>query len=465
MSHTRKHTGALAKHTSEVPDLRMADVARNRTMRIEPLAQSKRRTGYPSPKPAPRSLRLRELEPVAILLRHRGLITRCVLIAGLLGALVAWFLPLSYTARTSVIVGGGLGQVATISARGDAQNYSERTQELQARNARLMAEINGSSELRFPAELEQNKDRPALAKILEGERMLFVSRRQSLLENIDKLKAEHTLLEDRGKLLTKQVDLIAKQREISDKEVSETQALVDRKLAPVPRLREAQRASALLASRNVEVETELLRTRQNLNEVNQKITAEKTKYRTEAIDEQAKVQAEIREMSTKSNISRSIAETSGSDSRADAGFIANQADVITSDQLVRETVKRLGLEFDTTFITKAAEEGLPLKTAEEKLNAVVSVVQQSLTAGRVGPGSRIDIRFTWAKPAKAVDVTNTLARVYVENQAQAEYLPSVSVLRAASLPLKPDIGRAMIIAGALLAGLIAGFALALLLDR
>ncbi|MFN3623002.1 MAG: hypothetical protein ACK4TP_02980, partial [Hyphomicrobium sp.] len=134
-------------------------------------------------------------------------------------------------------------------------------------------------------------------------------------------------------------------------------------------------------------------------------------------------------------------------------------------QLVRETVKRLGLEFDTTFITKAAEEGLPLKTAEEKLNAVVSVVQQSLTAGRVGPGSRIDIRFTWAKPAKAVDVTNTLARVYVENQAQAEYLPSVSVLRAASLPLKPDIGRAMIIAGALLAGLIAGFALALLLDR
>jgi hypothetical protein len=66
MSHTRKHTGALAKHTSEVPDLRMADVARNRTMRIEPLAQSKRRTGYPSPKPAPRSLRLRELEPCAI---------------------------------------------------------------------------------------------------------------------------------------------------------------------------------------------------------------------------------------------------------------------------------------------------------------------------------------------------------------------------------------------------------------
>ncbi|MCV4697545.1 hypothetical protein OFB92_31035, partial [Escherichia coli] len=90
-------------------------------------------------------------------------------------------------------------------------------------------------------------------------------------------------------------------------------------------------------SRNVEVEAELLKAKQSANDVRQRITTLKTKYRTEALDEQAKVHAEIREMSTKGNTSRSIAETSGNDSRADAGFIANQSDIITSDQLVRET--------------------------------------------------------------------------------------------------------------------------------
>ncbi len=462
MSQTRKLPGV---HTNRPQDLetRAADAARVRPPRIDPAAQQKRRTNSPS-RPATRGLSIRDLEPVALLLRHRGMIFRCVLIAGLLSGLIAWYMPQSYTARTTVVVGGGLGQVATISARGDAQNYSERTQELNARNARLMAEINGSSELHFPNELAHDKNPPNLTKIFDGERMLFASRRQTLQENLDQLKTEYSLLEGRGELLGKQVDLIAKQREISDKEIEEMQSLVERKLAPTPRLREAQRAGALLASRNVEVETELIKTKQSLNEVNQRITAVKTKYRNDAIDEQAKLQAEVRELATKGNISRSIAETSGSDSRADAGFIANQADVITSDQLVRETVKRLGLEFDSTFLAKA-EQGLPLKTADDRLNAVVSVVQQSLSAARVGPGSRIDIKFRWAKPAKAIDVTNMLARVYVEYQGQAEYLPSVAVLRAATLPLKADIGRSMILAAGLLAGLIVGVALALLLDR
>lgn len=462
MSQSRNQLGSTAKRVSDFAELRPVGTTRAPTMRVESLSQSKR--GHQSGKPGARRARIRDLEPVALFFRHSGLIFRCVGIAGALSLLLAWLMPVNYTAKTAVIVGGGLGQVATISARGDAQNYLERTQELQARNVRLMAEINGDPELTFPAEFDQSKDKPTLAKILDGERMLFTSRRESLEENVDQLKAEAALYDERSTLLGKQIDLIGKQREIADKEVAETQALVDRKLAPIPRLREAQRTSALLASRNVEVEAELLKAKQSANDVRQRITTLKTKYRTEALDEQAKVHAEIREMSTKGNTSRSIAETSGNDSRADAGFIANQSDIITSDQLVRETVRRLGLQSDSSFLAKA-DESMPIKTEEDRLNAVTAVVQENLAAGRIGPGSRIDIRYTWSKPTKAIEIANTLAAVYVENQAKAEYLPSVSILRAASMPLKPNIAPPIIVIAGLLAGLIFGYALALILDR
>jgi HlyD family secretion protein len=113
---------------------------------------------------------------------------------------------------------------------------------LRARLARLQAERDGRGEPVFPSDLEERAGgEPDIAKVLDGERTLFVARattkrgqKQQLGERVKQLKEEITGLNE-------QMDALLKQLMIAKDELKDLGELHERGLAQRPRITSLQR--------------------------------------------------------------------------------------------------------------------------------------------------------------------------------------------------------------------------------
>lgn len=406
---------------------------------------------------------------LGIYARRYKLIAATALAAVVLGALVGVFKPSSYTAKVSLLIGARLGQSGPIAAEGERRSYGAKVQQLLARRARLQAEITGANEITFPPELA--RDDPSTAAILDGEKQLFAARRRTLDESMEKFRQDKALAEQRVSSLMQQARLAAVQQRSIDKEVDELRSLVERKLAPTPRLGDMQRTAATIASHKVEIESEVARTEQAKNQADQRVTEARNQRRSETLAELQITEAELRDYTMRRETLRAVAASSVADQKFDSGMLANQAEIITSDGLVRKVAQRLNLHQDPAFAGPRAAEA----TGEARLSNAVAALQTSLTAVRVGPGSRLDISYKARDPNQAARIANAVAETYVDGQSEAaaraseerlsagsgDAQPGATVLRAAEPPLKPDgPGLLSICAAALVLGLAAGLAVA-----
>lgn len=151
-------------------------------------------------------------------------------------------------------------------ARANLAVFDNGLAELAARRARLIAERDGSAEVTYPADLRDHASEPQVAQLIEGENKLFGLRQQArsgqvsqLRERIAQFRQEISGIEAQQKSKQKEIALV-------DAELEGVEALWKKKLVPLSRLSERQRAQAQLTGEDGALTAAAAQTRGRISE-------------------------------------------------------------------------------------------------------------------------------------------------------------------------------------------------------
>lgn len=154
-----------------------------------------------------------------------------------------------------------LGREA-IASEGEIQTLAAEINSARARKARLGAELENAERIRFPSILEQQKNDPAIALLMEQERLIFDSRQKSMQAEIEALENLMDFFEKEIVSLGSQLGEQLKEIELMREELASVALLVKKGLASSNRARAQQRLVAELAGDRLRLETNILRARQ-----------------------------------------------------------------------------------------------------------------------------------------------------------------------------------------------------------
>jgi uncharacterized protein (UPF0335 family) len=415
---------------------------------------------------------------IGSLIRRWKLILACMLVAAALGVGYALLKPDHYVASALVLVGGGFVHPDAIAARGDVDTLRITLDQLTARKARLEAEIAGEEEVTFPPELLRQENDPTISAMLNGERLILAARNRSLAERLERLEQERTLSQQRAAAVEEQVRLAGVQVDAINQEIEAIDILVKQKLAAAPRLLDLQRTGAVIASRKVELESELLRVRQSIAETQQLMTEVLNDRQSEVLAEHQKVLSTLAEQASKRAGAAAVAGNYGQAQRFDSGMLANEIDVIESDSMASDVVQRLELHRNGSFLEAAKLPGDA--SDDDRIAAAIEILQKNLNVRRVEPGSKLEVSYRSRHSEEAALVANTVASRYVE-QGGISTLPRAPasaeqygerlenrgdrIIRTARQPETPAGPSApTIAAAAALVGLIFGIGLVILIE-
>ena len=180
-----------------------------------------------------------------------------------------------------------------VTERGDLRAYDAEHIALEARQARLAAEINGTDTLTYAESLTSHSDDPRVSRAMREESLLFDSRKNALraeLAAIDQtkvvLRQEITSLDAKGKSLDHQI-------EINKKQLSVVTDLLNKGMTDRPRQIAAEQAEATYESSRLDVEVASLRAQQDLSRADRDIIEIRSRFRKNALDDAAEVRQKL----------------------------------------------------------------------------------------------------------------------------------------------------------------------------
>lgn len=204
------------------------------------------------------------------------------------------------TVLRAISIAGGLPRTANaqfgremITGQGTIAQLTRTVQALQARKARLAAELKDSETITLPEPLRAVRKRPDIVRILEQEYGIFKARRTSLASQIQTLNRLKSFLAEEVKALHAQLELKKGELASVNEELSSVKKLVDKGLAPKVRLFNLERIVSKLSSERLELETMLLRAQQEISRTEIEIEATSSKNATEVTMRLRKTETEL----------------------------------------------------------------------------------------------------------------------------------------------------------------------------
>ncbi|MCJ2023082.1 polysaccharide biosynthesis/export family protein [Methylobacterium sp. J-067] len=202
----------------------------------------------------------------------------------------------------AVSMAGGLQRVPTdillqfvrdaVQARGNIQEYSTHRLALLARQARLDAEIKDKP-LVFPPELESHAKEPAVARIMNEERLALDSRRAALDAQLTNLKKTKEFLAEQITSLTSKDTTTGEQLDIMKQELARISGLVSKGLSAMPRQIETSQTIATLESNRLDVQIAVIRARQDIAKADRDALDLKDQRRNIALQEAAETRISL----------------------------------------------------------------------------------------------------------------------------------------------------------------------------
>ncbi|OWV96118.1 exopolysaccharide biosynthesis protein [Rhizobium sp. R72] len=202
------------------------------------------------------------------------------------------------TVVQALSMAGGIGpadanlislQRDALSGRGDLRALEAERLELVARQARIDAILDNSTEIKFPAELTEKKDIPGIARMLSQEEALFETRMRAMETEIEALDQARVLAANQISALKEKAASLGKQIELANKDLGSVNKLVSQGLTVSTRQLGANQNIADLESRNLDVSLAVLKTQQDLARVDQDIGDVRNRYRISALSEAAEL--------------------------------------------------------------------------------------------------------------------------------------------------------------------------------
>jgi len=204
------------------------------------------------------------------------------------------------TAMQAVSIAGGLqrpnGQSSwqigrdVMSARGDLRLLNQSLNRLAAQQARLDAELKGSDSITFPPELLVSKQGP-IVDIVRDEQLIFDGRRNTFRQKTDTLNARKVLLQKEIEVLQEQMKVKAKQQASMEAELNSVRSLVKKGLQTNPRQMLLERGAAVFEIGQLELNTSMLRARQEIVRLDESILDLTSQQRNELLAERQQVEA------------------------------------------------------------------------------------------------------------------------------------------------------------------------------
>jgi len=169
--------------------------------------------------------------------------------------------------------------------------------ELMARRARLTAERDGDTEITFSSEVaERAKNDVEVAELVEGQRNLFLARRESLEREIEQLRKRTEQVADQVIGIEAQQAALTEQLSLIEQELENKRSLADQGLVRAPELLALQRDQARLFGTVGELTASKAQAEGRITETEIQILSLETRRREEAITTLRDLQFREREL-------------------------------------------------------------------------------------------------------------------------------------------------------------------------
>jgi len=180
-----------------------------------------------------------------------------------------------------------------ITGQGDSEFSEAEANGLLARKARLEAELKNADKIQFPPELEQRKANPAVATVIRQEVTIFEARRNALITEVNALGQLKVFLAKAVESLEAQVKVQQRERDLTKKELDNVASLVSRGLAASPRQLDLERIVSRMEGDKLRLETELLRTKQDISRADIAIIEARNKLSNEVASDLRQTQTKL----------------------------------------------------------------------------------------------------------------------------------------------------------------------------
>ena len=160
----------------------------------------------------------------------------------------------------------------TINIRGELRNLVRRYNQLIAHRAHLNAELMMNHDVQFPADLvRQARDDSTLSQLIDEERSLLNIRVEAMKNQIESLEQTRGLYEREIEAVSRQIQANKVQYESVGNELKDVKVLVRQGLTTVIRQMSLERMQAQIEMNEQGFQTIILRARQGISQVDQKI--------------------------------------------------------------------------------------------------------------------------------------------------------------------------------------------------
>ena len=196
----------------------------------------------------------------------------------------------------SVESGDLLVQLDGTISKANLTVVTTRLRELQAQEARLMAERDGQETLIVPEALADLRADPAVAAILQGQRSLLDARRASRAGRSAQLNEQIKQFREQITGLTSQRTAKAEEIELVTKELSDLSSLVEKRLIQQSRITALKRDEARLKGEHGGFTSQIAQVEQSISERKIQILQIDEEMRAEVVEQLPEVRGEIAQL-------------------------------------------------------------------------------------------------------------------------------------------------------------------------
>ncbi|MGL4240931.1 MAG: HlyD family type I secretion periplasmic adaptor subunit [Beijerinckiaceae bacterium] len=247
-----------------------------------------------------------------------------------------------------VKVGDVLVRLDDTKARAALQILQAQLREAQSREARLLAERNGSPQLAFPQALEDDaKNDAALADVMAGQRKIFDTRRELIQTRVSIFRQRIAQTEREIAGLRAKEGSVVKRAAIVKEEVGVVREMVNKGLERRPRLLALEREQVDIDGRYGEAVAQIARAQQSIGETQAEIVKVSSDFQTEVAQSLRETQAQIAQVHERLQAAQDV--LARTEVRAtDAGVVTDlkiytTGGVVTAGQPLMDIVPRADL--------------------------------------------------------------------------------------------------------------------------
>ena len=194
-----------------------------------------------------------------------------------------------------------------INIKGDMRSLVSKYYQLVARRARLNAELVMQDDVKFPAELTQKaQSDPALTQLLDEERSLLSIHVDAERGQLDSLEKDRDIYQKEIEAISRQIQASKTQYDSVGAELQGVKDLVKRGYSTVTREMGLERMQAQIEMNEQGFQTLILRSRQSISDVDQKIFDLKSKQNATLTSQLQEARLDLDDVRSKFETSQSL---------------------------------------------------------------------------------------------------------------------------------------------------------------